>query len=256
MNAVPLSVPGMPSEFGSLLSFIRAPLAATADAFMDWQRPLFNPSRTNFPGGLASHATELLPIEEYPSRRDLLVGTVGDEWTAFFESFPVLNRPPHGASVLRNQLNADVLEVYLKPFADEGTDPRTDPGLHTPGRGTRGSGLTRIEYTRPGIEASRTIVLQEWHTATSRYAFVQKGPVQPWEDSKHYNKRLKRDRFTPEILESYCKELGIDVFNLDFYAGPSVFMERTKFDTEQEHPDATSRSALSRWLPLPWLKHG
>ncbi|MFJ4208715.1 hypothetical protein ACIPY2_09680 [Paenarthrobacter sp. NPDC089675] len=231
-----LVVPGMPTGFGTLLSFIKAPREVTAKAFIDWQQDRnFNPTRTDLPGGLTEHATKLLPLEPYPARRDLLVGTSGDEWTAFFESVPIGENPPHGASVLQVPLETDALMIWVKPFTDEKIDPRDEPGFLTPGRGTRGPGRTVLEYTRPGQPLPRVIILDEWYTASSRYAFRTKGPEQPWENTEHYTNRVKRDRFTPEILESYCRKLGIDVFNLDFYSGPSVFTERN-FAQSRMHP--------------------
>lgn len=228
MPAAPsLSVPGMPSDFGTLLSFVKAPLAVVADEVIDWHNGLdFNPSRVDLPNGLAEHATSLLPLEDYPARRDLLVGTKGDEWTAFFDSFRVGNNPSGGGRVIAGRLGVDSVQIWLKTFTDERTDPRKEPGFLTPGRGKLGPGITRLEYNHPG-ELPRIIALYERYTASSRYELSLKGAEQSWEDITHYNQRLKRDRFTPEILDSYCRRLGIDAFSLDFYSGPSVFTERS-----------------------------
>jgi hypothetical protein len=119
------------------------------------------------------------------------------------------------------------------------------------GRGIPGPGLFRLEYDRPGDHFSRVIALQEWYTASSRYAFVVRGNEQPWEDPTHYRNRLKRDRFTPEILSSYCRKLGVDVLDLDFYSGPSVFCER-KLPAKAKADDAAPR----RRFRLPWSKQG
>lgn len=232
----------MPPEFGRLISLVRAPLAVTAEAMIDWQdHQDFSPSRTDLPNGLAEHATVLLPLENYPARRDLLVGTESGEWTAFFWSFPS-PRPSHCASVLRGQLDTDALEIYAQPFTDEATDPRDEPGFLTPGRGRPGPGLTKLRYLSDA-DLPRQIALYEWYTASSRYRFQQSGPVQPWEEPAHYDARAIRDRFTPETLASYCQKLGVDVFALDYYSGPSVLIER--------RPPTEPKPARRRGLRLP-----
>lgn len=85
----------MPPEFGRLISLVRAPLAVTVEAMIDWQdHQDFSRSRTDLPNGLAEHATVLLPLENYPARRDLLVGTESGEWTAWVIGQDVCrNRP-------------------------------------------------------------------------------------------------------------------------------------------------------------------
>jgi hypothetical protein len=80
------------------------------------------------------------------------------------------------------------------------------------------------------IGSDRSIALAEGEYSCTRYHFEQFGTVQPWEEPEHYTARRKRDRLTPEMIERYCRALGIDdVFNPDYYSGPSVFIERTWF---------------------------
>jgi hypothetical protein len=60
------------------------------------------------------------------------------------------------------------------------------------------------------------------------WEFTAKGPVLPFEHTERYRARRIRDRFTPEMLQSYCRALGIDVFNADFYGPEFVLFEPTK----------------------------
>jgi hypothetical protein len=62
------------------------------------------------------------------------------------------------------------------------------------------------------------------------WKFFQRGEVQPFEQVEHYENKHIRDRFTPEMLESYCAALGITAFDASFY-GPKSFLvhQLTKF---------------------------
>jgi hypothetical protein len=52
-----------------------------------------------------------------------------------------------------------------------------------------------------------------------KWVFEQSGEIQPYEDTSRYGARKIADRFTPEMIESYCAALGINLFDSDFY-GP------------------------------------
>lgn len=62
------------------------------------------------------------------------------------------------------------------------------------------------------------------------WKFFQRGEVQPFEQVAQYENKHIRDRFTPEMLESYCAALGILAFDETFY-GPKSFLlhQLTKF---------------------------
>lgn len=62
----------------------------------------------------------------------------------------------------------------------------------------------------------------------NRWVFFERGDVLPFEDTKLYEERLKRKRFTPEALVQYCKAIGIDPFNEDFYGNNCVLFARSK----------------------------
>jgi hypothetical protein len=62
------------------------------------------------------------------------------------------------------------------------------------------------------------------------WKFFQRGEVQPFEQVEHYENKHIRDRFTLEMLESYCAAVGIRAFDPSFY-GPKSFLvhQLTKF---------------------------
>jgi hypothetical protein len=77
------------------------------------------------------------------------------------------------------------------------------------------------------------------------WIFFQRGEVQPFEQVERYDNKHIRDRFTPEMLESYCAALGILVFDATFY-GPKSFLvhQRTKFPSTS--PKITFQEAYTR----------
>jgi hypothetical protein len=48
------------------------------------------------------------------------------------------------------------------------------------------------------------------------------GTLQEFEHAEHYTARRIADRLTPEMLEEYCRALGIRLFDEDFYGRAGV----------------------------------
>lgn len=59
----------------------------------------------------------------------------------------------------------------------------------------------------------------------TRWGFEAGGTPQDFEDPHAYRARRVRDRFTSEMLERYCKALGIELFDVRSYGPNSVFVE-------------------------------
>jgi hypothetical protein len=51
------------------------------------------------------------------------------------------------------------------------------------------------------------------------WEFAAEGEIQPYEQTENYQKRRVVDRFSVEMLESYCAALGIRLFDPNFYGG-------------------------------------
>jgi hypothetical protein len=50
----------------------------------------------------------------------------------------------------------------------------------------------------------------------SRWEFYEEGETYNFEEVENYSRRLKRQRFTQEMLKRYMKKLGWDIDNKDF----------------------------------------
>ncbi|ALJ21134.1 hypothetical protein [Microbacterium sp. No. 7] len=222
MSTLTSRIPGMPPVFGGQVGFIKAPLTEVAERVVAWHEGLgLGPMRVDVDGGLVESATMLLPLGSAPVIRSLLVGTRGGEWTACFDANPSGGDPGGVLSVVGDRHGAATLMVTAVPFQGDSGAIGRRPGGYL------------LSYSWPGREGPpRSIAVIEGEYSSSRYHYEAWGPVQSWEEPEHYTARRKRDRLTPALIEKYCRALGIDVFDLDFYCGPSVFIERTRFSSD------------------------
>jgi hypothetical protein len=61
----------------------------------------------------------------------------------------------------------------------------------------------------------------------SGWTFDEDGEVQPFEEPENYERRRIRDRFTSEMLERYCRALGIELNQAEFYLPRSCSVRNT-----------------------------
>ena len=54
---------------------------------------------------------------------------------------------------------------------------------------------------------------------------MEYGTPLPFEQTEKYTERLKKNRLTVEMIEEYCKHLGISLFDLDFYQSKAALIE-------------------------------
>lgn len=74
-----------------------------------------------------------------------------------------------------------------------------------------------------------------------RWELDLSGDPLPFELIEKYKEKRVKDRFTPEMLDFYCKSVGIDFFNEDFYLGGKdnivlFTRERPLYDNEIPQP--------------------
>jgi hypothetical protein len=82
------------------------------------------------------------------------------------------------------------------------------------------------------------------------WEFTAQGEVQPYEQPENYRKWRVVDRFTPEMLESYCSALGVELFNPDFYGGQCLMEHTTSRAASAQRPIMSITEARSR-LSIP-----
>jgi hypothetical protein len=184
------------------IGFLHTPRERVIEGFRDWtDEPLeWNEIRDDLPGLLC----RLAPTTDVEATRYLFVGTDG-EWTAFLDNGWLGTDAVAPMSVLARTLG--VRGVRARWVPDDPSSPEMQRGTvilatYSP---------RRTDY----INFERTI---EVGPDGDRWAFDLAGEPFAFEELDRYEAARKRDRFTPEMLDRYLKELGIRMFDPTFYA--------------------------------------
>jgi len=212
--------------------FVEASFLSLCVAFEQWHRDIDAKFavKTEFSNIVAPLETALLSLQPLttPLDRYLLVETKSN-WTAIFANGLRVNDVFSPVSHLPLRLNCRGLEVGYAP--DRSKSDRKDLirmwghalfALYGP---SNTDWLNRIRY----LSVSNDV--RGW-------SFSESGDVQQYEELDAYKKRLIQERLTFEMLERYCRALGIEVNQLDFY-GPRSCAVKT---TGQKHRGDLSMS--------------
>jgi hypothetical protein len=193
--------------------FVQSPIAQFSEAFISWQQEIFSKSAaeiefTPFSAPLPAALLRLEPLMS-PQGRYLLVETQSN-WSAIFSNGLRTNDVFSPVSYLSEVLKCYGLLVNSTP--DRSHKAGKD-GLQIYGA---------VTFTLYGPEKT------DWlnrirHVGVTKdiggWEFAAEGEVQPYERTESYQKRELVDRFSVEMLESYCKALGIELFDANFYGG-------------------------------------
>jgi hypothetical protein len=197
--------------------FIEAPFDQFSRAFVEWQESLGDTESRAFPAPLSKSLLSLEPLVT-PLDRYLLTET-RSRWTAIFSNGLRVNDVHSPVAYLPTVLQCRGLEVACVPDRSERAGARKD-GLQIYGAvkfslygPINSDWLNRIRY----ISVTKDV---------GGWEFAAEGEVQPYEQTANYLKRRICSRFTPEILESYCAALGIELFNPNFYGEQSLLLHK------------------------------
>ena len=150
--------------------------------------------------------------QRYPNKYIIL--ETASEWCLYMENgyrgTDVFSQP----SYLSKTLGVQNISLYLSP--DFKKDEFGAVMFHWR------NGANKIsEYA---VE-SRTIMV---HKETSKTTFEQSGKPFVFEDLASYEKRIKKERLTVDMVAEYCKHFNIDWFYLDFYKGRAALFTTHK----------------------------
>jgi hypothetical protein len=196
------------------VGFLNSSFTKIQDAFIQWKRQHFR--SVQYKGcdlPLENALLELEPLTATP-RRWLLVPTTSD-WVGYFDNGVRGPDPVPVISHMAAQLGCrGVIATYIPHTLFEETG--TTPGLY---------GAVQFELFAP----HKTDFLNYERTVSVAYEggkwrFDATGAVQSFEDPAKYQNRRIIDRFTPEMLKTYCRALNIDVDSISFYRAPSVLV--------------------------------
>jgi hypothetical protein len=193
--------------------FVQSSFGQFSEAFISWQDEIFSKSAggvefTRFRAPLPVALLRLEPLTT-PQDRYLLVETQSN-WSAIFSNGLRVNDVFSPVGHLSKVLKCHGLLVNYTPDRSQkaGKDGLQIYGavtftLYGPGET---DWLNRIRH----VGAT---------TDVGGWEFAAEGEVQPYERTENYRKRKVADRFTAEMLESYCAALGIELFDANFYGG-------------------------------------
>jgi len=204
--------------------FIEYPFAKLSQAFARWQNELdakFG-TQTELSRFRASLSDALLRLEPLttPLDRYLWIETRSD-WSAIFSNGLRVNEWASPVSDVSTVLKCRGLETVFIP---DRSNRKVKEGLRVYGA---------VAFTLYGPDKTDWLNRIRYVALTNDvggWEFVADGEVQPYENIEAYQKRRVVDRFTIEMLQSYCAALGIELFDANFYGGQCL-LSHTKRTT-------------------------
>ena len=198
----------------SSIGFLRLGLDEARDALASWRRSLSPKVEVKaFDEGFPEVLCRLEPLTAAARPRELLV-EASDGWTAYFDCFLDGTDAVSAIGFLAEEVGCQGLAITCVP--------------HTPEASGRPPRYGSVQFELFGAE--KTEFLNYVRAVAAAYdgdhwEFVASGEVQPFEETDAYGARLIKDRFTPEMLERYCRAMGLEVFDPDAYGPRAILVE-------------------------------
>jgi hypothetical protein len=201
------------------IGFLQVGIDGVADAITEWRRRVSSSKKVSvaeLPDGFPACLTSLEPLTGGLVPRELCV-EVAEGWTAYvnclYRGTDAISTVGH----LAQELTCQGLVITTVPHRFG--DPVVENGQ---------MGAVQFQLFGP----VRTDFLNYVRTISvsfdgDHWRFDAAGTPQPFEDPGAYTARRIRERFTSDMLERYCRSLGIDVFNAETY-GPRATLISTE----------------------------
>jgi len=198
----------------SSVGFLEVPLSEAASALEHWRQSLYakvvaRRTTSSFPDVLR----QLEPLVSGARPRELLVAA--GSWTAYFDNSLRGTDAVSAISVLCRRLECQGLAIEDVPHT-----------IGLPGIRQGRSGAVQFTLFGP----IKTNFLNYVRTVSvvfdgTRWVFNANGTEQVFEEPAAYQSRTIRDRFTSEMLDRYCRALGVHAFDPEAYGPDSVLVE-------------------------------
>lgn len=200
----------VPTTFS--IGFLESPFAKVKEEYLRWRSEMYAPVESKELEMPLVRALQELPPLSPVHVRWLFTPTASD-WVAYFDNGIRGSDPAPVVGYLAQKLRCRGVVVHVIP------DTRRR-------NGTERSGLYGIiqfqlfaDHQNGFGNFARSISVAH---DCGRWRFAASGAVQEFEEVAQYNNRRVVDRFTLAMLQRYCKALGIDVSNAEFYKSPSL----------------------------------
>ncbi len=221
----------------STIGFLEVPLAVAADGLAAWRRDLYGTiARHPMEGDLAHLLARLPPLVGGVRPRELLVATSG-RWTAYFDCGIRGTDAETAIGHLSQALGCSGLDITCTP--------------HIAGRGGRPMRHGSVQFNLFGplrtdfLNYVRTVYVA--YTG-SKWEFGESGTEQGFEEPAAYTARRVRERFTSDMLERYCRALGVEVFDAAAYGPAAVLVESAVKPAPGGH--SMSLDEAQQWLGI------
>lgn len=198
----------------SQIGFLELPLDAAVEALETWRRGLYSSVKVRrLSGSLPQLLPELQPLIGGARPRELLV-EAGPKWTAYFDCLLRGTDPISAIGQLCQMARCHGVAATSAPHViDQHRTPvrmgAVQFTLFSPLRTDFLNHVRGIEVTFSG----------------SKWEFHATGVQQAFEEPQAYTSRRIRDRFTSDMLERYCRALGIDPFVAESYGPRAALFE-------------------------------
>jgi hypothetical protein len=197
------------SPITSSIGFLEIDFELASKAYEDWMKPIlkeygFRLKKETLSENFQNILLKLQPLVS-PIRTKFLFIPTNSNWTAFLDNGWQGTDASTPIQVLSERLKCKGLAITAVPHTMPSKVKSDTKGRY---------GATIMEVYGPDGNFIRTIYSSN---NGGKWVFGASGDPFNFEDLKTYKAKKIRDRFTPEILEKYLKELGIDAFNEDFY---------------------------------------
>jgi hypothetical protein len=198
------------------IGYVRAGLDDVARTLVAWRGSLGRQVQvSSLSGSLPEFLPFLEPLTGGARPRELAVEMEG-RWTAYFDCSIRGTDAVSAVGSLTRKLDCEGVAVRTTPhtFGCAGVD-----------RGRFGS--VQFEMFGPQNDGHFLNYVRSIAVAfTGRtWVFTANGTEQPFEAINRYSTPRVRDRFTSEMLEEYCRAVGIDVFNEAAYGPRATLIE-------------------------------
>jgi hypothetical protein len=197
------------------IGYLRLPLDRAVSGLVEWRKDLYGGrvKSTTLRGDLRSLLRRLEPLTFGYQPREIMV-RAGSEWTAYFNSSALGSDPASPLGHLTRTLKCDGLVIHVAPHIlrrPDGETPR----------------LGSVQFLMLGPDETHWLnyVRSVYVHFESKWEFRATGTPQWFEDTGAYSAPRIRDRFTSEMLERYCRALGLEVFDASQYGPDAVLVE-------------------------------
>ena len=191
--------------------FLEATFDKTLEKFLRWQSEIGaelgrQPQHERLVGSLQQALARLEPLTTPPTK--VLLMETCSRWTAFFDNGLRMSDPESPVGHLCTIIPCRGVVVHCAPDRSQTVDRDA----------LRIYGIVSFKmfatHQTSWLNQERAIVAMN---DGGDWRFSADGMQQPFEEPKSYKARRIADRFTDEMLERYCKALGIGLFDKSFY---------------------------------------